>query len=100
MSRADEDDRAAVDRAFSEMVAGYHLTADRPEPLPAESSPGGTTPQAPDEGWADQHPLFHFPPPTGEPVGPAEPQPTPYVRQADAVVRDPISDVLPVLVAD
>lgn len=26
-----EDDREAVDRAFAEMVAGYHLTAERPE---------------------------------------------------------------------
>lgn len=25
-----DDDRAAVDRAFAELVAGYHLTADRP----------------------------------------------------------------------
>ena len=94
MSRADEDDRASVDRAFSEMVAGYHLTADRPDPLPAtpaESSPGVPTPPYPpgpagepqdaDEGWADQHPLFFFPPPTGEPVPPAEPEPLPYVPE-------------------
>jgi hypothetical protein len=26
-----DDDREAVDRAFAELVAGYHLTADRPE---------------------------------------------------------------------
>ena len=38
MSRTDDDDRAAVDRAFAEMVAGYHLTADRPDPLPAASA--------------------------------------------------------------
>ena len=29
-----EEDRESVDRAFAEMVAGYHLTADRPEPHP------------------------------------------------------------------
>lgn len=32
MTRPDEDDRSAVDRAFAAMVAGYHLTADRPAP--------------------------------------------------------------------
>ncbi len=26
-----EEDRESVDRAFAELVAGYHLTADRPE---------------------------------------------------------------------
>jgi hypothetical protein len=93
VSRADEDDRAAVDRAFAELVAGYHLTADRPDPQPAASadpSSGGTTPpyppgqagdpQAADEGWADQHPLFHFPPPTGEPVVATEREPA-YVPE-------------------
>lgn len=33
MSRPGEDDREAVDRAFAELVAGYHLTSDRPDPL-------------------------------------------------------------------
>lgn len=81
MSRADEDDRAAVDRAFSEMMAGYHLTADRPDPLPAVPAEAPQAPQTPDEGWADQHPLFHYPPPTGEPARPAEPERTPYVPE-------------------
>ena len=31
MVRPSEDDKEAIDRAFAEMVAGYHLTADRPE---------------------------------------------------------------------
>ena len=26
-----EDDRDAIDRAFAELVAGYHLTADAPD---------------------------------------------------------------------
>ena len=34
-------DREAVDRAFAEMVAGYHLTADRPDPPPAADGPAG-----------------------------------------------------------
>ena len=27
------DDREAVDAAFAEIIAGYHLTADRPDPM-------------------------------------------------------------------
>ena len=73
MSRADDDDRAAVDRAFAELVAGYHLTAERPDPLPAASA---EAPQSADDSWADQHPLFAFPPPTGEPVT----EPAPHSR--------------------
>jgi hypothetical protein len=79
VSRADEDDRAAVDRAFAEMVAGYHLTADRPDPLPATSAEAPQSAEA-DESWADQHPLFAFPPPTGEPIAEPEPHP-PYVPE-------------------
>ena len=73
MTRPSEDDRAAIDRAFAEMMAGYHLTAERPSDVAAgEAVPGApataTEPAAdapapvePDGGWADQHPLFHFP---------------------------------------
>lgn len=77
MSRADEDDRESVDRAFAEMVASYHLTADRPDPLatPAEAPQAAES----DEVLADQHPLFRFPAPTGEPVVKADPEPhAPY----------------------
>lgn len=28
----ESDDRASVDRAFADLVAGFHLTADRPDP--------------------------------------------------------------------
>ena len=79
MSRTDDDDRAAVDRAFAEMVAGYHLTADRPDPLPAASAEAPQSAEA-DESWADSHPLFAFPPPSGEPVVDPEPHP-PYVPE-------------------
>jgi hypothetical protein len=80
VSRADDDDRAAVDRAFAELVAGYHLTADRPDPdpLPAASAEGPQSAEA-DDTWADQHPLFAFPPPTGEPA--REPEHPPYVPE-------------------
>ena len=79
MSRADDDDRAAIDRAFADMVAGYHLTADRPDPLPAASAEAPQTADA-DDSWADQHPLFAFPPPPVEPLPQPEPHP-PYVPE-------------------
>jgi len=34
-----EDDTAAIDRAFAELVAGYHLTADLPDPLAPATEP-------------------------------------------------------------
>ncbi len=58
-----EDDRDAIDRAFAELVAGYHLTADAPdtdttEPPTEPVSP----PSVPDAdgaaNWAGDHPLF------------------------------------------
>jgi hypothetical protein len=66
MALPSEDDRDAINRAFAELVAGYHLTADRPDPLntqttdePAVTSPapgfGDTVPS-----WASDHPLFGF----------------------------------------
>ena len=79
MSRGDDDDRAAIDRAFAEMVAGYHLTADRPDPLPAASAEAPQSAEA-DDSWADQHPLFAYPPPPGERLPEPEPHP-PYVPE-------------------
>ena len=45
----DADDKESVDRAFAELVAGFHLTADRPEPPKAahdewDGPPTGRTP--------------------------------------------------------
>ncbi|MCW2803786.1 MAG: hypothetical protein QOF52_1777 [Propionibacteriaceae bacterium] len=69
MVRPSEDDREAIDRAFAELMAGYHLTSDRPDPLAAERQqpkadtdpePGLTSPI--DTSWADAHPLFSFQP--------------------------------------
>ena len=66
MALPSEDDRDAIDRAFSELVAGYHLTADRPDPLTTESSnEQALASHAPDLGenaanWAADHPLFGF----------------------------------------
>src|SRR4030095_13050728 len=36
MGLPSEDDRDAIDRAFAELVAGYHLTADPPDPFANE----------------------------------------------------------------
>ncbi len=76
MTRPSEDDPAAIDRAFAEMMAGYHLTADRPADAPAQDaiSGGATTTTEPSSGPGpgpgsaegadrvrEQLPLFHFP---------------------------------------
>ncbi|HET9648618.1 MAG TPA: hypothetical protein VFP34_10350 [Microlunatus sp.] len=85
MSAPRDDDREAIDRAFAELVAGYHLTADRPDPLPplklepespaaapgpATPSPSLAPPQEPIANWADNHPLFVAPEPVAK-----DPQP-------------------------
>ncbi len=64
MARPSEDDREAVDRAFAEMVAGYHLTAERSSAPPAAPQavpePEPEAAPSPDATWADQHPLFRL----------------------------------------
>jgi hypothetical protein len=54
-----EDDRDAIDRAFAELVAGYHLTADPPD-QPANEPPTEPVTAVPDgaPNWATDHPLF------------------------------------------
>jgi hypothetical protein len=59
--RTPEDDPAAIDRAFAELVAGYHLTAQRPDP-PALAP--------------EQVPLQA---PAAEPSSAAEPEADPFV---------------------
>ncbi len=70
MAAADEssqgDDREAIDRAFADLVAGYHLTADRAEPAAAPAPAEPTS-------WADDHPLFRYPPPDAPPDAPLDP---------------------------
>jgi hypothetical protein len=64
MALPSEDDRDAIDRAFAELVAGYHLTSDRPDPFstetPDEPTVGSPTPNADESAarWAADHPLF------------------------------------------
>jgi len=61
-----EDDRDAIDRAFAELVAGYHLTADPPDLDPTEPpTEPVASPSMPDAAdrpadWAADHPLFGF----------------------------------------
>ncbi|HET9871712.1 MAG TPA: hypothetical protein VFP89_03825 [Propionibacteriaceae bacterium] len=102
MARPGEDDREAIDRAFAEMMAGYHLTADRPDPVsrtgespvtvagedslsvaggesPSGSHPAPAQPKDPaapvkpvDTSWVDAHPLFSYQPPPAAPADSAE----------------------------
>jgi hypothetical protein len=72
-----DDDREAIDQAFADLVAGYHLTADRSDPPlaqhGAEQRPLVGTPP---ESWADPGPE-HVLSPLPEPIeiaGPAEPE--------------------------
>lgn len=83
MSRPGEHDRDAVDRAFADLVAGWHLTADRPNPSAesqrtleptAEPLVAATETDASDAGWADQHPLFRY---SGPPTSEERPEPEP-----------------------
>ena len=63
MAPPSEDDRDAIDRAFAELVAGYHLTADGPDSETTEPSTEPVNPPLISEAnsaanWATDHPLF------------------------------------------
>jgi hypothetical protein len=63
MALPSEDDRDAIDRAFAELVAGYHLTADGPDSETTEPSTEPVNPPLISEAnsaanWATDHPLF------------------------------------------
>jgi hypothetical protein len=71
----DADDKESVDRAFAELVAGFHLTADRPE----QDWDGPATGRAPAPGS-----VFELPTPLPPPALPApEPNDEPEPRPAD-----------------
>src|SRR4029453_4272166 len=58
-----EDDRDAIDRAFAELVAGYHLTADAPDSETTEPPTEPVNPPSISEAngaanWATDNPLF------------------------------------------
>jgi hypothetical protein len=83
MSQAGEDDREAIDRAFADLVAGYHLTAERPDPADSlrTRSAEPTRPAEPDESWATEHPLFRLPDPFPVVEPAPEPEPETYVPE-------------------
>ena len=90
MAHAGEDDREAIDRAFADLVAGYHLTAERPNAADAlRTRSAEPAPAAePDESWAAEHPLFRF----TEPMPVVEPAPNPspeQLRPPAAATDDP-----------
>ncbi len=77
MVRPDEDDRDAVDQAFAEMIAGYHLTSDRPDPLINETAVSeAVSADSPSTETAaprvEAPPVFRMPP-VPEPAAPPEP---------------------------
>jgi hypothetical protein len=92
MSAPRDDDREAIDRAFAELVAGYHLTADRPDPLPPphvdrESAlppkPHGPNPNGPNPAGPNQtatNPAGLNPPAAGAPSS----NPLPSTAWADS----------------
>lgn len=79
MTGQGDDDRDAIDRAFADLVAGYHLTADRPDPILSERpTPPPPAPPQLERAWADDHPLFQYEAPPA-PLEPAEVEDEPYV---------------------
>ena len=65
MALPSEDDRDAIERAFAELVAGYHLTADAPDTDTTEPTTEPVNPPSvPDAdgaaNWATDHPRFGF----------------------------------------
>lgn len=84
MARPSEDDREAVDRAFAEMMAGYHLTAQRPDPSPVVEAADVVAEVAaePELTRAEPYPLFRFVEPEPAPAAPPErPTAEPYVPE-------------------
>ena len=89
MVRPSEDDKEAIDRAFAEMVAGYHLTADRPElpaaPPEATSDPASPSPMPVGSTRSRSSASSSRPPPRRPTEAPAdepyEPEPLPPLRR-------------------
>ena len=72
-----DDDREAIDQAFADLVAGYHLTADRSDPPSAQHGAEQRPPvSASPETWTEPAPelvLSPLPEPI-ETAPPAEPE--------------------------
>ena len=75
MALPSEDDREAIDRAFAELVAGYHLTAERPDPPrgPAATDQAAASepvaPQLRRRSTTDRHPVRAGDPPRSSAPG-------------------------------
>ena len=77
--RSGDPDRDAVDRAFAELVAGYHLTAERPEPPPWDPPVPGSAAE-PGTVFEPPRPLPDHDPPDTRPspnFGPPDPRTVP-----------------------
>lgn len=95
MTGPNADDRAEIDRAFAALIAGYHLTADRPvEPAGTPEPESRTQPAElastadPDPAWVEEHPLFRFP---SEPA----PEPVPVEEPTEPYVPEPLPPLHP-----
>jgi hypothetical protein len=95
MGLPSEDDRDAIDRAFAEMVAGYHLTADAPDPFsnepPTEPVTAPSGPEAANGAgnWATDHPLFSFADTADTQTSSEEPSQDRYVPEPLPPLRRP-----------
>ena len=74
------EDRESVDRAFAAMVAGYHLTAERPEPSSLDRAEPGPAGRGLERAWADEHSSYP----------PAEAAPRPAPEPDTAYVPEPL----------
>jgi hypothetical protein len=84
----DADDKESVDRAFAEMIAGYHLTSDRPDHQWEGPPPG--RPPAPGSVFETPTPR-----PSARPPGPAAPRPLPPPEPDDDVDPGPVDAYQP-----
>lgn len=96
MGLPSEDDRDAIDRAFAELVAGYHLTADGPDLFSSENQDEPTVSSPAQDGeessanWAADHPLFGFADTSAEaPKSAPEPTEERYVPEPLPPLRRP-----------
>ena len=94
MAGLGEDDREAVDRAFAELVAGYHLTAERPDPprAPAATDQAAAAePVAPQSGVVEDGLVFRFElVPTTPPPVPAAAPAAERAEDAQRYVPEPL----------
>lgn len=85
----ESDDRASVDRAFADLVAGFHLTAERPDPdQPSDWDEPVHPPPAPGS-------VFETPR-TSAPAGESTPEAPPQFEVPEIVVPDEVDEPEPI----